>query len=409
MRQGLILLFVLAIQVSAEAQDILPSFYDTLERKQSISINGTGELNSTAISNRLTTYFIRGGQIPDETTAATIANHKSLNRIGFSVVPELEYSVHSIKPFKGKNWGIQFNAGMILTGAGRYSEGLFGLAFKGNEQYLGQEVDFSNSVFGLFGAHKIGFGMIDNISKSSVSINIYGITNYAAGYITEGSFYQDTTGFDAEVMLNGQVETTLGSTYYKGIGVGVDANFYFKTRTFKHDSYIQFKIQNLGAGFMTADISRYSMDTTLNFNGFVVSDFVGDSTIFNDNTKLRDEIGLKEDTIRTRTIALPFSVQIGKIVDEHNTNLVQGFGGIKVYAQNGSIPMVFGGAQFRPTDWLRIGASVSYGGFTGFRGGIYLSAVTKKFNIGLATNNVVGLVSKSGYGYAYQFRLNYRF
>src|SRR5690606_6672084 len=180
------------------------------------------------------------------------------------------------------------------------------------------------------------------------------------GYLNESYLQQDSSGMAAELMLNGTFETAVGHTYYQGIGVGVDASVILKMQTRNHPAFLQFQVQNLGVGFLTAPVARYSMDTTFYYTGFELEDLVGEETVFNDGTKLVDEIGLKRDTVQP-VIALPFTIQIAKIIDEHNTNLVQAFYGVKIYGQNGAIPMVFAGAQIRASEWLRFGASLSYG------------------------------------------------
>lgn len=391
------------------AQEVLPTVYDTLIRSQEVIVSGVGEYSSTAIPNSFSSYFIRGGEIPDDEIDATLAGHQQLNRIGAWVQPELIYNNYNIRIFKKKEWGMQVKAGMLITGAGRYTDGLFGLAFDGNERYLGSTADLSNSVFRLVQAQKVGFGLIDVKSKSSVTLNVYGIRNYFSGYLNESWLQQDSSGSMAQLMLNGSVESAMSTTYFKGIGVGFDANFIFKVRAGDRPSFVQFQVQNLGVGFITTPVARYEMDTTLNYSGFEVADLVGDETVFNDGTKWDEEIGLKRDTVQSAVIALPFTIQIAKIIDEHNTKLVQSFFGVKVYGQSGAIPLVFAGAQLRPADWFRFGASLSYGGYTGLRGGLYVQAVWDQFNVGLSTNNIVGMVSKSGYGQAYSLGMSYRF
>lgn len=405
-----IMLFVfssLVIASNTQAQD-LPTVYDTLARNQEFVLSGGVQLSSTAVSNSLSTYFIKGGEIPENVRSDNYNQHSDLNRIGITVNPQLFYANYNIRLLKKKDWGVLVKAGILTNISARYRSGLFGLAFLGNEQFLGSTIDFSNSNISIFGAHKVGFGLIDSKTKSSVSLNVYGITNYSYGYLNDASLTQDVNGYNAELMLKGQFEKTYRSTYYKGLGFGVDANFILPVDAFGQRSFIQFQVQNLGIGFLSDKIVRYAMDTTIQFNGFEVNDLVGDGALLNANNSVLDEIGLRQDTIKSDPIALPFTIQVGKIIDEHNTNLLQSYFGLQAMYQKGAIPMVFAGLQVRPTNWLRIGASVSYGGFSKFRGGVYLQAVVDQFNIGISTTNLIGMVSKKGLGQGYSLRINYR-
>jgi hypothetical protein len=406
MRHFLILFLYLALVFDSKAQNLLPLVYDTTQRNQEINFYGFGEFGSTSISNQLTGKLIFGGEISSELSEKISNKHKSLNRLGFYAEPSLEYINYNVKPFKTKNWGIIVKAGLFYSGASRYRSGFFGLMFRGNEPYLGSEIDLSNMVAGITAAHKLGFGFIDAKSKSSITLNVYGITNYVGGYLNDSHFKQDETGFDAELMLNGRADIASIGPYYKGLGVGIDANFFFKLGPPEKTSYIQFSIQNLGVGFLNKNVIRYEMDTTIHYDGYTFSNLTNGETIFGEGKNLADEIGLKRDTV-SKTIALPFTVQIGKIIDEHNTKSFQLFYGAKVYVQNGALPMVYVGGHYRTKSWFRMGLGLSYGGFTGFRANLYAQGSWKHFNVGLATSDVLGMIGV-GRGYGYSLNLSYR-
>lgn len=403
----LILLSALSVTVSLQAQ-VLPMVYDTLPRNQEFILGGNVLLGTTAVSNSLSNYFLKGGEIPENVRSDNYKQHSDLNRLGLMLQGELSYANYNVRVFKNKNWGILLNAGTVTNVSARYRSGLFGLTFLGNEPFLGTTVDLSNSNVSIFGAQKIGFGLIDVKTKSSVSLNVYGITNYSYGYLNNASLTQDADGYNAELMLKGQFESTSRSTYFKGLGVGFDANFILPIDAFGKRSFIQFQVQNLGIGFLSDKVVRYAMDTTIQFNGFEVNNFVGDGAMLQNGKTVFDEIGLKQDTIKSDPLALPFTIQVAKIIDEQNTNLLQSYFGLQAMYQKGAIPMVYLGLQVRPIDWLRVGASVSYGGFSKFRGGLYVQAVVDRFNFGISTTNIVGMVSKKGLGQGYSLRINYR-
>lgn len=408
MKYQIIFIFSIIIHLSfiGNAQNFLPLNYDTLQRGQEINLFASGEFGTSAISNRLTKYFIFGGEIPQNLIDKVDGKQKNLNRMGFYAEPTIEYINYKVQPFKKKNWGIIVKAGMFYSGAARYRKGVFGMVFKGNEPYLGSEVDLSNMVGGITAAHKIGFGFIDAKSKSSITLNIYGITNYSNFYTNNSSFKQDETGFDATLALNGRGLNSKGP-FYKGLGVGIDANLFFKIGPDEKPSFLQFSIQNLGVGFINKNITRYSMDTVINLNGYTIADITNGNTIIGKDKNIADEIGLKKDTI-SKIIALPFTFQIGKIIDEHNQKMFQLFYGGKVYVQNGALPLVYFGAHYRSKKWFRMGLGASYGGFTGFRANLYLQGVWKQFNLGVATSDVVGMIGV-GRGYAASLNLSYRF
>jgi len=406
-KQYIILICVGFIQQIAFSQNFLPLVYDTLERHHELTINASGELSTSSISNQITNRLIFGGNITSDLIQTVEGKHKNLNRIGFYTDPNIEYINYKVRPFKQKDWGIIVKAGLLSSGGARYKSGIFGLAFRGNEPYLGSTIDLSNMFLGMFTAHKVGFGFISSKSKSNVSLNIYGITNYINGHLNDASLYQDEMGFNAALAMSGQGLTTTKSPYYKGLGVGIDANFFFKVGKPDKPSYIQFSVQNLGVGFLNKNVVRYEMDTTILYDGYTIGNLTNNETIFGKDKKITEEIGLRNDTI-SKAVALPFTVQIAKIIDEHNTKQIQFYYGIRVYVQNAAIPMGYFGIHYRTKSWFRMGLGASYGGFTGFRANLYMQAALKKFNVGISTSDLIGLTGY-GKGYGLSLGISYRF
>lgn len=389
-------------------QQLVPTSYDTLEtRNHEINLSGIGDFGSATISNKLANRLVFGGEITDAMINQSMSKQKTLNRLGYIMQPALEYVNYKVQPFKTKNWGLYFRAEMLYTGSGRYREGLFGLMFRGNEPYLGSSIDLSNMVVTNIGMHKIGFGFIDAKSKSSVSLNLYGITNYFGGYLNETTFSQDETGFNAALQIDGQLDATTSGAIYKGFGVGFDANLYFKVGNPEKPAFLQFTIRNLGFGYMNNTIVRNAIDTTILHDGYTIANITNGETIFGKDKNVAEELGLRSDTI-SKTIALPFTVQLGKIIDEHNTKKIQFFYGTYVNVQHASLPLVYGGIHYRSQKWFRMGLGISYGGFAGFRTNFYLQGNWNNFNIGIATNDLLGIAG-IGRGNSCTFNLSYRF
>ncbi|MGB1518049.1 MAG: hypothetical protein ACPG8K_02985, partial [Crocinitomicaceae bacterium] len=61
-------------------------------------------------------------------------------------------------------------------------------------------------------------------------------------------------------------------------------------------------------------------------------------------------------------------------------------------------PMVFGGLDYKPIEKLRVGANLSFGGFTGLRGGLYANANFGIWKIGLSTETIRGWISQKAPG-----------
>ena len=69
--------------------------------------------------------------------------------------------------------------------------------------------------------------------------------------------------------------------------------------------------------------------------------------------------------------------------------------------------MLYAGGNWRPVNWLDLGISVSYGGYTTFRGGLYAGIKMNKINLGIGTEDVYGLVSKNALGESLNIRMRW--
>lgn len=406
LRNLLIFSFLLSVFV-VNGQSFIPKIYDTIQRDQEFILTGFADAGGTSINNELMDYFIYGGEIPLEVRQSNFENQTIINRFGFEQESNFEYRNYNVNLFKNRNWGIVVKAGQYQNFAGNYSQDLFGLAFIGNESYLGEKASLSPTTIGGLNAHKLSFGLIDRKTKSSVSFNLYGIKNYLNGYIRNGGLLQDSSGSNIEFTLDGSFESVIQKGYYNGVGFGFDVDYNLPVTFNDREVFFNFKLNNLGVGIITSDVVRYQMDTIINYSGFEVSDFMNNEVSLSGGNSFLDELGIRKDTI-SKVVFLPFNVQISKMVDELNTNVVQAFYGVRVNTQYGVIPMGFAGAHFRISNVFRAGLNVGYGGFSMWRFGAYVQTVWNQFNLGIGCENLYGAISKNGKGQAFSLRLNYR-
>ena len=85
--------------------------------------------------------------------------------------------------------------------------------------------------------------------------------------------------------------------------------------------------------------------------------------------------------------------QFTKLIDNNSSHKFQGFFGFRGYLNNAYVPMLFGGLDYKPSKWIRLGIQGSYGGFSQLRYGLYTALQLNHFNLGLASEN---LFSKTG-------------
>lgn len=388
---------------------MLPIQYDTLPRSQEIILSGGLSYSGSAIQNQFFSKFIVGGLITSEIKDASDARHKGLNRVGGFFMGDVEYRNYNIKPLKKRDWGMVFKAGANAFGGGIYSDDAFGLIFYGNDRYVGDTMEMSGMDLTLVSAQKIGVGMMDNKTKSSVSVNLYNINNYLSGGFRDFQIAQSEDGQDVTLVMDGEMMLRNSNSFSQGVGLGVDVDFKLPVAWGKdREAFIQILAKNVGMAYLYEDQRYYRIDTTIQFSGLEFEDVIGDNSILSDSIDVLAELGVSS-SMKRKAVLLPGFIQVGKIVDQHSSKDLQSFFGIRLYPSIIYSPFVYAGLHYKTTDWLSFGANVSYGGFTNFRGGLYANLDFDQISLGLASENIIGLVSKKGNGQSFFIRLRCAF
>ncbi len=404
---GFIVLSVLFL-TDVKAQ-LLPVYYDTLEHQQEIILNGGVDYYGSAIQRELSSKFIRGGYISTGIKDNSFNRHSGVNRFGAVGLGTVEYRNYSKKLLKNKDWGFVVKAGYNAFFGAVYSKDLFGMTMYGNDIYRGETIDGAGTNISMMSYQKVGFGMIDVKSKSSISLNVYNVNSRFKAHFRDFQLTQDLNGDSIEIVMDGTIEMGNSSQFNQGIGFGVDLDFKIPFQWGKKNrtSYLQFQVQNLGFAYLYEKQKVYEFDTSFVFSGLRWDQIVGDNSLFSDSSSVLDSLGVRSYE-KNRTVLLPGFIQIGKIVDELSQNQLQSFFGIRMYPTLIYSPFIYAGLDYKPLKWMRIGANASYGGFGKFRAGLYSSVQFGDYSLGLATENVIGFITKKSSGQSLFIKLRWQ-
>jgi hypothetical protein len=392
-----LLLLLLLAQISAFGQHFIPMNFDTLiEPKQELILTGITDASSTALGFDIANKFLFGGEVTSEMKDKSLERHQSMNRFGSDANIEIEYRNYKAKLFKSEQFGFLVKAGMYNFNQLIYSKDVFQLAMYGNEDFLGDTANLSGTQFKSTTFQKIGFGFIDKFSKSSVTLNLVGLNNATSINLDRMEMYQSAGADTLKLAYTGDYNFYENAAFIKGIGVALDFDIRFNSKNKKGDAiYFQVLGRNLGFVSSISSQSTYSSNSQVAYTGFSYDEISNGGSIINDNVALMDSLGIDESTTK-KSEFLPGLLQASKLVDVNSKRKLQEFYGGRMYLSKIAIPQIFGGLNYHPIDFLNIGASATYGGFSGLRGGAYLSYNTSKLNIGISSEN---LFSKIGVSY----------
>ena len=399
MKQFILFLFFSSV-FQLFSQSWLPIHHDTVfEPKQELIFSGVVDYASTSLHKSLTQKLFYGGQITDEIKAKSQKLHGGINQFGSDLNAEIEYRNFKVNLLKNKNWGFLVKAGYYSFISAFYSKDLFNLTFYGNQDYLGQSASISGTKFSSYSFQKIGFGWLDKKSKSSITLNVYNLSNQSQASIKTGEIFQSTAIDSVSITYDGKANFSDGTAFFKGLGLGIDGELRFSVPTKKNKPiYYQLLCKNLGFASLIEPASQYSADTVFSFNGLTFNQVLNGANFLDSNFSIIDTLGIKRTTNK-KTIFLPGFLQISKLVDSNSDRKLQEFYGVRMFLSSMYTPLVFAGLDYRislfPKATLNIGVNASYGGFTRYRLGLYSSLKVKNWNLGMASENIIGITGQS--------------
>lgn len=398
---------ILLLSFHGFGQRIFPTIIDTSHSFRQLSIDGSAEIASTAFNNQLLNRFLFGGEISAGVIDDNSVKQKSLNRGGAILSGNIVYTDLKVNLFKKEKWGYGVQLGYDQIANISYTDDLFNLVFKGNQEYANSSMDISSSSVKNIAFQKVGFGIYHKPTRSSLYFNIVNVSSYFKGGIDRGTIHQsadlDTITIDAK----GSFSQPYKKTFSKGLGFSFDFSYNIPIRLFKNTTAIlQAQVRNLGVAYVNGGVKRHYLDSTYSYSGFTVQQLF--DGVISEESSLQDTLGIRTGS-SSKWIALPFYVQLSKEVNEDFEGKFQSVFGLRVYPIASYRPLIYAGADFRPIQGLHIGLIASYGGFSVFRGTLYLQYNIRNFGVGVGMDNVVGTFYKKGFGQTYNIRLACRF
>ena len=404
-----ILVLIVSLSAFVSKAQMNSDVYDTVSYHHEIGLNGLGDYGATSIRNGVTNRFVLGGMITNEIKDASLSRHGGVNRFGLNAGGNVYYRNGQTHIFKKKNLGYEIAAGTNYFGGVLYARDMFGLAMYGNQNYIGDTMLMSGMNINFTAMQKIGFGLFDPASKSSARLNLYNISSRLSGSFRDLEIIQSEDGYEMEVVMDGEFEMAQSSNFNQGFGVGVDLDFRIPIGWInEHEAQIQFKAENIGFGYMYEAQKRYSFDTTISFQGFSFDDLIGENSIFGDSINILDTLGIRSEDVKSGFV-LPGYIQVGKMIDQNADYNLQSFFGIRIYPTLIFSPFAYAGIDYRFSQHIHAGASVSYGGFSGLRVGAYGQFNWEQIGFGIGSDNFSGFMRAGGNGTSLYLRAVCRF
>lgn len=393
-----IICFLFCCCIKYTAQIALPNnlTFDSLNYQ--FGLNGQQDIQANSLKNEFTSYFTKGGHIPNELIEKTIYNQHEINRLGKLLIGDIYYIDFKHSPFK--RFGIMAEFGYNSISSGIYGKDIFALTFQGNKKFIGDTVKLGGTGFQYIDFQNFGVGLMDKKSKSYATLNLISLQNYSSGDVLDGYIYFKGDSTEIEVNARGKGYYT-DTRFSNGIGATINICYNVELPWLNEkQAFYQFQIKNFGF-VQSKQLNTVEMDTLINFQGFQLDDFIKETAT---DVNLLDTLHIKRGKSK-KTLFLPTQILLAKVLNANYEGKFQSLFGIIIYPTIHFIPKVYAGLDYKLNKNLHLGNTYSIGGFGNFRGGIYVNYSTKKINLGIGTEDIYGLISKKGFGNMLTFRL----
>jgi hypothetical protein len=392
----------------AMAQYNQPLYMDTtFAVHTSLELDGGAEFQGSSLRVDMSNTLLWGGFIDEAMKNRSFEKHGEINRFGFT-------SNNEIRFYNGKGgfgsgdsltWALK--AGYYATGSLSYGKDVFGLLFYGNESYLDQTADFSNTTANFMVFQKIGGGIVNKYTHSGLFLNVVNVQQAFKGTIREGLLTQNADATQIDLDARGDMFTTTGNSFSKGLGLALDGEYRLETPWVRgRSAWFQVSAQNVGFAYLHQGVTTYQVDSSYQYTGFELDQLTAEDNAFDDDFSLLDSMGIEKSSEK-RWVVLPGYLQVAKMVNSELATKWQTYFGIRLYPSLNSVPMAFFGVHYQPIKTLSLAVSGSYGGFGGFRSGLYVNYSLPKISISLGTDDSVGWVWKNAFGKSVLLRMSW--
>lgn len=382
-------------------QETFSSHSDSL----SLSFSSYLDVHSSSIQNIYSKKIVQGGTFSETDKEKMFQKHKELNRLGLDYQFSIQINNIPLKKIVKKPIFWNIKAGTKTLFASSYSKDFFGLLTFGNDRFLGDTLDFKASRFNYYFFQKLGLGLTFPKFNSQIFFNFVNLSSFFNGDL-DGQFFNESNGnsiyWDAQANWSQNPKVN----WSNGIGFSMD---YQQTLKFNlnenKEVYFQIKVEDLG--LVNLKKAEFQSDTSFTFSGFGVNQLFQISEVKTTENAWMDSLHIKRDTLNSWEV-LPFSITLQKLTSMDSSSKWQSFFGVKSYPTLPYFPKIFVGAEFSFRKNSQIGSALSYGGFGGFRWGLYSRLQWKKMSFFIGLEDFISVFSNKMYGKNLNFKWSWR-
>lgn len=395
-------------EVSGQSMGNHVSFFDD-KVEQVIELEGYGVYGSNVMDIETIKLFYEGGYFDEDLKNESINRLNAKNLIGGEYGMRLAYELPFIDGLDSSGLYVCYELG----GAGglAFTSDLFKLTFLGNQKFRSDTALMSGTEFSSFSFGKIGFGYIKPKEEivHQIGVSLMGFNSYTYGILDRGYYSSSVDGDSLQLRLSGEWMTNrrLGQESPVGYGIGVD--YEAKLLPLKRDSLFMpmliCGVKNLGVFFSSSQMNVMNLDTTYYYASTEINNIADLSSDLFPHQLNQDSLLPAFEQVRKFRM-LPFELYFYSPSDPFGRKLQLTYGMRYRYGVS-MIPEIYLGGDWRPGSKTIISSNLFFGGYSYFKVGLSIRQEIGNLRIGVALNNVPGILSNEGYQQSLAISLSY--
>ncbi len=367
-----------------------------------VHVFGSGYVGYKGIKNTLAGKFLFGGFIDEIGKTNSLKSLKQIeNKFGGEGNLGLRYVISGLKLGQ---WSPTLTLEHIVNFDGNFSKNMFQLAFFGNKKFLNTTAQLGPAHLNSLQYQKLGIGLINRKNRNFFQLSMLKGQSMNHLFIDQAHLASDSLPTDITLQISGKhdrSDTTLNNwKAFNGFGTALDFQYNFGIQLGGNQHLFVFEVQNAGVLIWNEKSESTKLDTTYNYQGFNIFNLAQSDGFTINQSQLEDSV-LPNYSSRQNIILLPTNFILAKQLRFDSPKKWQSLMGIRYRLNTNYIPRVYAGAAYSVSSMFYISSIVSYGGYSGLNGGLRLDVRSKgKFNLYVASNNILGFVPSIGEGYS---------
>ena len=369
----------------------------TLEKKTKVEVFSSlfSSIGSTHLPINFFNKIYFGGFI-EESDKGNSSSITKTQRSGFESDMNFRVNIYQDnKEFSGWYFSIQNKTSI----AGKYSQGLYDLIFRGNEE-LNQQIPLGNTRFHSRNHQLINFGKY--YKKFSLGLVIGNILQEYNGSFEENDFINFSDNYKWNLVVNPNISFARNtSNIFKKNGNSLGLNFSYKDKLKNKNFSYELGIKNLGLLLLHSNIETINYDTSFSYSGLSFDELTN-------ITNLSSEIsnGFEPYFSSNRIISTtPFEIKFNMV---HSINNLEIYAGGFHRHNSQYLPKSYMGFNYKSQKKLIYGSHLSYGGYNKFQWGLNTTYLTEKVNAQIIVQNWLGLIPSLGRSFGILLNLNWK-